>query len=686
MIKNGKVDVIIPVHGQVHWLVLCLTELVRYFTNSIESVTIINDRSNEAESRKINELAQKYHNFNFKSNEALVGGFAFACNMAAKEAQSEYILFLNTDCLITKGSIQKLVHVLNKLPHVAMVCPLSNNSPVLTYPIWPGYNYKTMATLINKAVPDDLKKSVMEACTIVGNCLLVRRSVFEDVDGFDPVWGLGYGEETELQMKAMKKGFIGAVHIGTYVYHYSGATFNRLEGADLIRKKNHSLFKKKWAKQYNMLVARTKNKNPIKRLNYYLDICIKSGMNSSIKNEVLFYIEGIKQDVGGLHVPLSICNNLILEEFSANCVLISPPHTHRETFVAYEEVLFFEPLVFSGFSEIQGIEAKLLFSTLCVSTQTAVDIAKKIGAHSIQFIQGYECYFEHGKFFSKVKKAFKLTKRIVTTSHFLKKMISRHLDANQNISILPMPINKYIFFPSGLLKKKFDICFVLRQSLDKGQWLIRELIDRFLCYDLHLLLLLGKEYEIEENYRNITIVNMPISQFQIAAYLRQTKVFVDCSLHEGFGLLPLEAGLSGCRLVLSDSGGITSYAHLFDSIVQPIRADIKNFQSAIEKQVFKKDLTLQECLHQSAAYPNFSIDQWLTYIDNFSFLPKSASQLHQANNKRSLVKINTSNHGKKLKKRMGAIFQQVFYFFNKKFGKYLPVRLKRAMKIIIFGE
>ena len=46
---------------------------------------------------------------------------------------------------------------------------------------------------------------------------------------------------------------------------------------------------------------------------------------------------------------------------------------------------------------------------------------------------------------------------------------------------------------------------------------------------------------------------------KIAKALREVDIFIDSSLHEGFGLLPLEAMACGATIIVSDSGGINQY-------------------------------------------------------------------------------------------------------------------------------
>lgn len=55
-------------------------------------------------------------------------GFAKACNQGAKAAAGEHILFLNPDCILEYGAVQKLVHAAYSAPDVGMVGGLLINA------------------------------------------------------------------------------------------------------------------------------------------------------------------------------------------------------------------------------------------------------------------------------------------------------------------------------------------------------------------------------------------------------------------------------------------------------------------------------------------------------------------------------------------------------------------------------
>ena len=84
---------------------------------------------------------------------------------------------------------------------------------------------------------------------------------------------------------------------------------------------------------------------------------------------------------------------------------------------------------------------------------------------------------------------------------------------------------------------------------------------------IKLLIIYSTPYSYLENfYKNnldVDLIKLPLSQYDLARKLRRSKVYLDLSLHEGYGLIPIEAAMSGCRVVAFDSGGNREYKEKF---------------------------------------------------------------------------------------------------------------------------
>ena len=170
-------------------------------------------------------------------------GFACANNLAATKATNEYLLLLNPDTVIVGPlDLARLVDFLLQNPKLGMVGPNieeptkgKNVKPRLRYPSAHSLKY----TQKFNNLPGDI-------AWILGACMLVKRSVYEEIAGFDPDYFL-YGEDADICLRLRLHGY----HIGycdaIKILHVGGASEIGANSLDkwLRKKRGISLFCKK---------------------------------------------------------------------------------------------------------------------------------------------------------------------------------------------------------------------------------------------------------------------------------------------------------------------------------------------------------------------------------------------------------------------------------------------------------
>jgi len=239
---NSICDIAIPVYNQPHWLAMCLEEL---FANTphdmIGRVFVVDDQSDELTQVAIQHLSEKHPEVTVLRSAQRVG-FARSVNRAFSESQAPYLLLLNTDCLVSSAAVPKLIAHCAADPSIGLVSPFSNNSDPLSFPMFHGYSYQRMNQLLGSV----LLEQNADACTIVGNALLITLACRRATGAFSTEYGLGYGEETDYQFRALAKGFRAVAALDTYVYHRGGESYGSADEMNALRKRNHSFFFEKW--------------------------------------------------------------------------------------------------------------------------------------------------------------------------------------------------------------------------------------------------------------------------------------------------------------------------------------------------------------------------------------------------------------------------------------------------------
>lgn len=189
-------------------------------------------------------------------------GFGAANNQAMHLARGEYLLLLNSDAFPEPDAIRTLVQYLQDRPHVAAVGPrLLNADGSLQVSCFP-FPTPARAWLENlwiaRAMPHTSRlgdyrqwahDSERLVDWVIGACLLVRRSVYEQIGGFDERFFM-YAEESDWQRRMRDAGWEIAFTPAARVTHLAGASgatqkpkINRIffESLDYYGLKHHGI-------------------------------------------------------------------------------------------------------------------------------------------------------------------------------------------------------------------------------------------------------------------------------------------------------------------------------------------------------------------------------------------------------------------------------------------------------------
>lgn len=166
-------------------------------------------------------------------------GFSKANNLAARQANGEYLLFLNPDTLVSERSVDELVAFLRTNPQAAAVgCKLLNEDGSLQRSCgrFPNLCIElSTRTLLSRIFPNSRifarhKLSDWDYATVrsvdwvSGACLLVRKAVFDEVGGFDENIFMFY-EDVDLCLRLRRKGWDLLFYPHVSVYHFHGGSW-----------------------------------------------------------------------------------------------------------------------------------------------------------------------------------------------------------------------------------------------------------------------------------------------------------------------------------------------------------------------------------------------------------------------------------------------------------------------------
>jgi O-antigen biosynthesis protein len=170
---------------------------------------------------------------------------------------SAYILLLNSDVLVAPGWLERLLACAEADPRIAAINPLSNRADNIDLPMAPGVSYLAM----NDFLAFQRRGRCHDVVTGVGFCLLLRRGALDQVGLFDPIYGHGYCEESDLCMRLTAAGFRTVVAEDVYVYHRGGGSFR--DGQERYLR-NRRLFDQRWGAEYHRQFRAFRRADPLR--------------------------------------------------------------------------------------------------------------------------------------------------------------------------------------------------------------------------------------------------------------------------------------------------------------------------------------------------------------------------------------------------------------------------------------
>jgi GT2 family glycosyltransferase len=244
----------------------CLKSIVEQYKEELEKdrfeIIVVDNASTDDSLAALQKLKIKNLRV-IESKENL--GFSNGCNLGVKQANGEYLLFLNSDTEIKDQGFLRMMEYLTKNEKVGILGgALKNEDGTAQASVGKFYGLFSLFFMLLgfqrlgflKFSPVEIKK----ADWVSGACLMIRKKVFDRIGGFEKGLFM-YFEDMELCYKAGRKGFSTYFYPEISLYHKeqgsSSRTFailNIYKGVLFFYKK----YKAGWEYQLAKLMLKTK--------------------------------------------------------------------------------------------------------------------------------------------------------------------------------------------------------------------------------------------------------------------------------------------------------------------------------------------------------------------------------------------------------------------------------------------
>lgn len=244
------VSIIIPVYNQFEYTYNCLQSILLNTDNVSYEVILADDCSNDL-TVKIEEIVSGIHIIHNKKNLVFVKN----CNYAAKVAKGKYLVFLNNDTQVQLNWLYPLVKYMENNIDVGLI------GSKLVYPdgslqeagsiIWDdatAWNYGT------GKYPDLSDYNyVREVDYISGAAIMISKSLWDEIGGFDERYSPAYYEDADLAFEVRKHGKKVIYQPDSVVVHFEGISNgkNIESGIKKYQRDNQKKFFGKWKEVLN---------------------------------------------------------------------------------------------------------------------------------------------------------------------------------------------------------------------------------------------------------------------------------------------------------------------------------------------------------------------------------------------------------------------------------------------------
>jgi GT2 family glycosyltransferase len=233
---TGKpVDIVVCVHNALRATMECLQSVAASRDEKSHRILIVDDGSEEETASWLSTFAKQNANVRLIRNEKALG-YTKAANIGLRASDGDLVILLNSDTIVAKPWIEKLLDAVVSNPDAGITGPLSSAASHQSIPdskstaqqtavndMPPGYDVEKMNRWCEANAPADFLPRVP---LVHGFCFAITREVISKIGYLDEEgFPHGYGEENDYCFRAANAGFSLAIATHTYVFHEKSQSY-----------------------------------------------------------------------------------------------------------------------------------------------------------------------------------------------------------------------------------------------------------------------------------------------------------------------------------------------------------------------------------------------------------------------------------------------------------------------------
>ncbi len=263
--KWPKISILILTYNNFLINRLCLKSIYCNTTYPNFEVIVVDNASHDETPAWLRCFAAGHTNLKLILNSENLG-FAGGNNQAAREANGEYLVFLNNDTVVTKGWLERLLAHMQSDPRMGLVGPVTNSTG------------NEARILVNYTSPKEMEAfAATRAKSLAGQsfdirmlafyCVITRKDQYETIGGLDERFLVGMFEDDDLAVRYHEKGLRVVCADDVFIQHFQGASFGKLENTQYNRvfEENRRKYEEKWNRKWEPYQSRVDKPVPINK-------------------------------------------------------------------------------------------------------------------------------------------------------------------------------------------------------------------------------------------------------------------------------------------------------------------------------------------------------------------------------------------------------------------------------------
>ncbi|TVX89440.1 glycosyltransferase [Paenibacillus agilis] len=233
-------SIVILTHNKLDYTIQCIESIRRYTRPNSYEIIVVDNKSTDETVPWLSAQSDIRVIYN-EQNE----GFPKGCNQGIEISNGDHILLLNNDVIVTENWLDNLIGCLTSDEDIGAVSCVTNHcSYGQTIPV--SYNSVESMQLFAKQYNYSNRNQWEERLKLVGFCMLIRKSVVDQIGLLDERFTPGNYEDDDYSVRIRKAGYKLILCKDTFIHHFGSVSFKENTSFLQLLERNVGLFESKW--------------------------------------------------------------------------------------------------------------------------------------------------------------------------------------------------------------------------------------------------------------------------------------------------------------------------------------------------------------------------------------------------------------------------------------------------------